>query len=93
MRLNSLHLMVVVGTGMLALLHFFLFLFYRPLRANLYFSLYASVLMGTALLVYLRGTEMDEGLLWWLQLGFQSAQALNSLLLAFLYAVCTGRLP
>ncbi|MDO7887656.1 7TM diverse intracellular signaling domain-containing protein [Hymenobacter cheonanensis] len=94
MRLRSLHLLVVTGTGVLALLHFFLFLFYRPLRANLYFSLYATVLMGTALVVYFRATEMDVSLLWWLQLGFEGAQALNTvLLLAFLYSVCEGRLP
>ncbi|WP_223648561.1 ATP-binding protein [Hymenobacter psoromatis] len=94
MRAYSLHLIVVTGTGLLALLHFFLFLFYRPLRVNLYFSLYASVLMSTALVVYFRGTEMDVGLLWGLQLGFVVAQSVNTvLLLAFLYSVCEGRLP
>ncbi|AMR28933.1 hypothetical protein A0257_18725 [Hymenobacter psoromatis] len=94
MRAYSLHLIVVTGTGLLALLHFFLFLFYRPLRVNLYFSLYASVLMGTALVVYFRGTEMNVQLLWGLQLGFEVAQSVNTvLLLAFLYSVCEGRLP
>jgi signal transduction histidine kinase/DNA-binding response OmpR family regulator len=94
MRMRSLHLMVVTGTGLLALLHFFLFLFYRPLRANLYFSLYAMMLMGTALVVYFRATEMGIDLLWWLQLGFEVATALNALLLlVFLYSVCEGRLP
>ena len=94
MRLRSLHLMVVTGTGLLALLHFFLFLFYRPLRTNLHFSLYASVFMCTSLIVYFRATEMDVHLLWWLQLGFVLAQSLNTvLLLAFLYSVCAGQVP
>ncbi|MFD1470392.1 ATP-binding protein [Hymenobacter caeli] len=94
MRVRSLHLMVITGTGLLALLHFFLFLFYRPQRANLYFSLYAGALMGTALVVYFRSTESDVALLQWLQLGFAVAQAVNSvLLLVFLYSVCEGHLP
>ena len=94
MRLRSLHLMIVTGTGLLALLHFFLFLFYRPLRANLYFSLYAGALMGTTLVVYFRGFAMDVDLLWWLQLGFEAGTALYTLLLlVFLYSVCEGRLP
>ena len=71
MRLRSLHLLVVTGTGLLALLHFFLFLFYRPLRTNLYFSLYASAFMGTSLLVYFRATEMDVRLLWGLAIGLR----------------------
>ncbi|AMJ65668.1 hypothetical protein AXW84_09680 [Hymenobacter sp. PAMC 26628] len=94
MRLRSLHLVNLTGTGVLALLHFFLFLFYRPRRANLYFSLYAGMLTATSLLVYFRATEMDVALLMGLQLGFEVATLLNTaLLLAFLYSVCEGYLP
>jgi len=94
MRLRSLHLINITGTGVLALLHFFLFLFYRPRRANLYFSLYAGMLTATSLLVYFRATEMDVALLMGLQLGFEVGTLLNTiLLLAFLYSVCEGYLP
>ena len=94
MRLRSLHLVNLTGTGVLALLHFFLFLFYRPRRANLYFSLYAGMLTATSLLVYFRATQMDVALLMGLQLGFEVATLLNTiLLLAFLYSVCEGYLP
>ena len=94
MCLRSMHLVNLTGTGVLALLHFFLFLFYRPRRANLYFSLYAGMLTATALLVYLRAMVMDEGTLWWLQLGCEMTMGLDAvLLLAFLYSVCEGHLP
>ena len=94
MQIRSMHLMVVTGTGLLALLHFFLFLFYRPLRINLYFSLYASVLMATSLVVYFRATSEDVALLKWLQLSFEVTMAVNALLLlAFIYSLCEGRLP
>jgi hypothetical protein len=44
LHISSLHLISTTAFAMLALLHFFLFVFYRPQRANLYYSL----TMGTA---------------------------------------------
>lgn len=93
-RFDTLNLVLVAGTGVLALLHFFLFLFYRPQRTNLYYSLYMGVAAGTGLLAYLRTAVMDEGLRWWAHLGFQAgAGAGIVLLLAFIYSVCLTRLP
>ncbi|MVN75602.1 response regulator [Hymenobacter sp. HMF4947] len=93
-RSDALSLIAVTSAGVLAVLHFCLFLFYRPQRANLYFSLFMAVAAGTFLMVFLRATFMGEGMRWWAQLGFQVGASLSSgLLLVFLYAVCHTRLP
>ncbi len=93
-RSDTLNLIAVTSAGVLALLHFCLFLFYRSQRANLYFSFYMAVVAGTGLMIFLRATFMDDGLRWWAQLGFQVGSSLSyGLLLLFLYAVCRMRPP
>ncbi|UOQ68741.1 hybrid sensor histidine kinase/response regulator transcription factor [Hymenobacter volaticus] len=93
-RVDAFNLIGFTGSGVLALLHFFLFLFYRPQRANLYFSLFMGVTAATSLAVYFRASFMDEEARWWAQLGFQATMSLsNVLLLAFIYSVCRMRLP
>ena len=92
-HLDMLHLFVSVAIGVLTLLHFLLFLFYRSQRANLYYSLYTGVLAGAGLLHYLRVTLADEDMRWWVQLGSQASEVLAPLLLlAFVYSVCQVRL-
>ena len=93
-RSDTLNLISVTSAGVLALLHFCLFLFYRPQRANLYFSLFMAVVGGTSLMVFSRATFVDEEARWWSQLGFQVGSSLSSgLMLMFLYSVCRIRLP
>ena len=92
-RRDMLHLFVMVATGMLAVLHFFLFLFYRSQRANLYYSLYTGVAASASLMQYLRVALTDEGTRWWVQLACQASEVLSPvLLLAFVYSVCQVRL-
>jgi signal transduction histidine kinase/DNA-binding response OmpR family regulator len=92
-RLDAFNLVGFTGYGVLALLHFFLFLFYRSQRANLYFSLFMSMAATTSLMVYFRATLMDAEARWWAVLGFQAAMSVcNVLLLAFIYSVCRTRL-
>ena len=93
-RSDALSLIAVTSASVLAVLHFCLFWFYRPQRANLYFSLFMAVAASTFLMVFLRATFMDEGARWWTQLGYQVGASLSSgLLLVFLYAACRIRLP
>ena len=93
-RLVTLNWIGLTGTVVLALLHFFLFLFYPKQRANLYYSLYMSCLAETALMVYLRATLMDESAREWAQIGFQVGSAVGGvLLLTFIYSVCQARVP
>ncbi|MDF7814762.1 ATP-binding protein [Hymenobacter sp. YC55] len=93
-RSDTLNLINVTSAGVLALLHFWLFWFYRSQRANLYFSLFMAVVGGTSLMVFLRATFMDSEARWWSQLGFQVGASLGTgLMLMFLYSVCRLRLP
>ncbi len=92
-RLDMFHLFASVAIGVLTLLHFLLFLFYRSQRAYLYYSLYTGVLAGAGLLHYLRVTLAGEAMRWWVQLGSQASEVLGPLLLlAFVYSVCQVRL-
>ena len=94
LRLNMLNLVSVAGAGVLALLHLFLFLYYRPQRANLYFGLYLGAAAGTGLMIYLRATAMDEAARRAAYLGYGAGAALAIvLMLAFTYAVCQRPLP
>ncbi|MGI4763421.1 MAG: hypothetical protein ACRYF0_22100, partial [Janthinobacterium lividum] len=93
-RSDTLSLIAVTSATVLALLHFCLFWFYRPQRANLYFSFCMAVAAGTFLMVFLRATLLDERARWWTQLGFQVGTSLTSgLLLLFIYTICHTRLP
>ena len=88
-RLDMLNLVVVAGTGVLALLHFLLFLFYRSQRANLYYSLYTGVVAGTSLMAYSLVALSDDDARWWVALVLQVSVVLSPLLLlAFVYSVC-----
>ncbi|MGI4871134.1 MAG: ATP-binding protein [Janthinobacterium lividum] len=93
-RSDTLCLITITSAGVLAVLHFCLFLFYRPQRANLYFSLAMAAAAGTFLMVFLRATYSAESARWWTQLGFQvGASASSGLLLVFFYAISRTRLP
>lgn len=92
-RDDMFYLTVVVGTAVLAFLHFFLFLFYRSQRANLYYSLYLGAAAGTQLSQYLVLTLTGERARWAAQLGYEAGTVLSCvLLLTFIYAVCHARL-
>ena len=92
-RLDMLNLIVVAATGVLALLHFWLFLFYRSQRANLYYSLYTGLVAVSSLMVYLRVALADEDARWVVALVLQMSAMLGPLLLlAFVYSVCQVRL-
>lgn len=89
LKLNSLNLVNVAGAGMLALLHLFLFLYYRPQRADLYYALYLSAAASTSLMLYLRGTTMDGPARLAVHRGNEvSAAVAIVLLLTFTYAAC-----
>ncbi|MGI4832333.1 MAG: ATP-binding protein [Janthinobacterium lividum] len=93
-RSDTLSLIAITSAGVLAVLHFCLFLFYRPQRANLYFSLAMAAAASTFLMVFLRATFTDETARWWTQLGFQvGASASSGLLVVFFYAISCTRLP
>ncbi|MDF7813910.1 ATP-binding protein [Hymenobacter sp. YC55] len=88
-RLGDLNFLSLAGTAVLALLHGFLFLFYRPQRANLYFSLYMTLASATSLMVYLRWGATDMSAHWWASFGFLLCSGLSIIaLLRFVYAVC-----
>jgi len=94
LKLHSYNLLNVAGASVLALLHLFLFLYYRPQRANLYYSLYLAGAAGTGAFIYLWSTNMDGHFRWLTYLGYQvSATLALLLLLAFVYAACQRRLP
>ncbi|OUJ70300.1 hypothetical protein BXP70_24715 [Hymenobacter crusticola] len=88
-RLGDINFIAVTGTAVLALLHFFLYLFYPPRRANLYFSLYMASASATGLLVYLRWVATGMQAHWRAELGFTIGSLLGGmLLLTFVYSVC-----
>uniref|UniRef100_UPI001CF3D476 ATP-binding protein n=1 Tax=Hymenobacter terricola TaxID=2819236 RepID=UPI001CF3D476 len=93
LRLRSLNLISIAALGMLGLLHWFLYLFYRPQRANLYYSLYlaAMVLIGVA--AYALAFPEYASNAWGFR-GFMVGSWLSMLgLLAFVYFVCCGTVP
>ena len=93
LRLSSLNLIGVAALGILGLLHWFLYLFYRPQRANLYYSLYlaAMVLIGVA--AYALAFPDYASSAWGFR-GFMVGSWLSMLgLLAFVYFVCRGAVP
>ncbi len=94
LKLHTYNLLNVSGVGVLALLHLFLFLYYRPQRTNLYYSLYLLAAAGTGTFIYLWSTNMDGHFRWVAYLGYEvSATLALLLLLAFVYAACQRRLP
>ena len=94
LQVNTFNLINIAGVGVLALLHLFLFLYYRPQRANLYYSLYLTAAAGTGLMLYLRSTHMDGAARRAAYLGYEASAALAIvLLLAFTYSACRRPQP
>ena len=94
LQVNTFNLINIAGVGVLALLHLFLFLYYRPQRANLYYSLYLAAAAGTGLMLYLRSTRMDGAARRAAYLGYEASAALAiMLLLVFTYSACRRPLP
>ncbi|HEX8656436.1 MAG TPA: hypothetical protein VF690_02825, partial [Hymenobacter sp.] len=93
-RLTDTNLIVLVGPLLLALLHLFLFLHYRPQRANLYYSLYMTFLALSGLARYYLLSHSETTAHFWGEIGFETSVALGIvLLLAFAYAICQQRIP
>jgi len=93
LRLYSLNLTGIAALGMLGLLHWFLYLFYRPQRANLYYSLYLAAMVLIGVSAYSLAFPDYVSSAWGLR-GFMVGSWLSMLaLLAFVYFVCRGAVP
>ncbi|QHT71497.1 response regulator [Rhodocytophaga rosea] len=91
-RSDGLSLVPGVGSGILALLHLFLFLFYPAKKSNLYFSVCLSFFSAAALLVFLEGQTTNlshHQTIFYLIRSVNFAFNISSV--AFVYSVCYGR--
>jgi signal transduction histidine kinase/DNA-binding response OmpR family regulator len=94
MRVADVNISALAGSAVLLLLHLFLFLHYRPQRANLYYSLYMASIFASGLSRYYAFTHSEMRARFWAGVGFQANLAWGSvLLLAFVYAICQRRIP
>ena len=94
MRLADLNFVVGASAVVLALLHLFLFLYYRPQRANLYYCGYLVSLFASGQGRYQALTASTMAGEFWAGVVYQATVALGAvLLLAFVYAVCQRRTP
>ncbi|WP_170069419.1 hybrid sensor histidine kinase/response regulator transcription factor [Spirosoma pollinicola] len=88
-RNNSLNLVLVFGTGLFALLHLFLYLFYPVRVSNLYYSLSLAFFTGASACVYVDNILTNPAtlqLICYLMVGLN--QAYSVLTVAFIYSIC-----
>lgn len=94
LRVADVNLIILAGAGLLLLLHLFLFLHYRPQRANLYCGLYMAALFAMGWCHYYSLIKSEMEVRFWCDVSFEASLALGTvMLLAFVYAICQQRIP